>query len=1254
MRLLLLLLLLVATVSLADVKRIPEGFLLTCPRGEALLSGSDGSLLELREAGRDSVLASGEDGLWKLRFEDGHTLAASEFGGPKANLSFEATIDEAAGALRLEYRGPEGQVRVSLVPYARGFELTGEVAFPSAPVLDFQLPARLRFATEGLHQVVVPEDGNQGVGYSLLRQWFERQPQERPSAWTSEVKGGEAYTRLVGEGVGMGPVQDTAVPLTVTDQGKAWLPEATVALLGRSMALSNRPSPRGRSDVILVDSSKGPWFAGTQLGGTGWLWRPGGGVGENEAPLLLATVTGVLDKLSEVNPQAPFRVGLISLERGPEQGSWAYTKVAEWQQQLTRWQGLKGRRIEIRELQDLPALQQALGEGQLQAIINPYGESLPAFPEEQGGFEATIDAIASYVKAGGSWFETGGYPFFSAMKPVLYYGHQVNYPAAFSDFFHVATEQGQVALFRVAPRTWDAWAGAADPTKLFVPGRLAFGADEQGGWAEHTFCTWVKEGETWRAPLVHLQIGQGAEQALEAYREANALTVPLAAKFATPEACDAFRKAVLLYLGGTAEAKTAYLDKLPSPTYIHFADYLKGGFDKQYPDHLPPASNFGTSEQFHALFDRAHELGHLVVPYTNPTWWCDHPKGPTFEAAGEEPLLKHRDGTANYERYAANDGWTITFWHPAVQAANRKTRSQFSEDYSVDVLFQDQCGARGWQYDFNPASPTPAAYSDGLISLVQEDSKVRPLSTEAGWDGVLNYEAQLCGLSWSLVPTAGGPEWRTLKHNQWAPETWRVYPLAQRVAHQGAAMLYHDLGQFVTNDETLAWTLGLGFSLSYRLQAAERESDAPLEWLRWLDRLQKSVIARYVGEAVGSFEHDRTAALTPADDGILRATYGPVEVIANLGPAPYEAEGFTLAGKGFLVKGPGVFAANLATDDETGLSFLWEKEAKATRLWVYEAEGRQVEVLLPEWAPPARSLLDDEDRELAKAVGRTLTFNLPTAPGASRVLAPPQLANLAPIDWKGPRPVVAVINLPGLAGAWSTVSPDQWLEALGKSSVASLHGLAVVKLETPEQVIEALEGGPARCLAIINPYGEVFPTLGPSDWKQMLARIRGYVENGGSWWETGGYSFHSAAYPTSTGWAYTAIGPQGLAEFGLPIGGGEIDQAPEQLSVPREGRAILGEALADELSALSSTVNRALPSGAGDPGHITLAAGQGQDYIGGYRLQGWGWLWRVGGFNPNPEVLVPLVTRSLEWLYTSPAPEVKSGGIKRLWSFKLR
>ena len=94
-----------------------------------------------------------------------------------------------------------------------------------------------------------------------------------------------------------------------------------------------------------------------------------------------------------------------------------------------------------------------------------------------------------------------------------------------------------------------------------------------------------------------------------------------------------------------------------------------------------------------------------------------------------------------------------------MQAANRKTVRQFTDEYPVDVLFQDQCGARGWQYDTNPASPTPYAYTDGLVSMVAEDSRTKPLSTESGWDRVVNYESQLCGMTWSIVPTEGRPAW---------------------------------------------------------------------------------------------------------------------------------------------------------------------------------------------------------------------------------------------------------------------------------------------------------------------------------------------------------------------------------------------------------------------------------------------------------------------------------------------------------------
>ncbi|MFR6033877.1 MAG: hypothetical protein ACLUKN_12285 [Bacilli bacterium] len=34
-------------------------------------------------------------------------------------------------------------------------------------------------------------------------------------------------------------------------------------------------------------------------------------------------------------------------------------------------------------------------------------------------------------------------------------------------------------------------------------------------------------------------------------------------------------------------------DQLPSPCIVHTSSYLKGGFDKEYPDHVPPRESLG-------------------------------------------------------------------------------------------------------------------------------------------------------------------------------------------------------------------------------------------------------------------------------------------------------------------------------------------------------------------------------------------------------------------------------------------------------------------------------------------------------------------------------------------------------------------------------------------------------------------------------------------------------------------------------------
>jgi len=116
-----------------------------------------------------------------------------------------------------------------------------------------------------------------------------------------------------------------------------------------------------------------------------------------------------------------------------------------------------------------------------------------------------------------------------------------------------------------------------------------------------------------------------------------------------------------------------------------------------------------------------------------------------------------------------------------------------------------------------------------------------------------------------------------------------------------------------------------------------------------------------------------------------------------------------------------------------------------------------------------------------------------------------------------------------------------------------------------------------------------------------------------------------------------------------------VDQPAEPLLVTPVGQAVLGAELSAKVAASMSPVNRGLSRGVDDPGHVTLVTGQKQDlvgarhFIGAYRLNGWGWLWRIGGFNPNPEVAVPVAVAAMEYVYTHPPLPVKAGGVKYLW-----
>ena len=336
-------------------------------------------------------------------------------------------------------------------------------------------------------------------------------------------------------------------------------------------------------------------------------------------------------------PGSRTTIGLIQLESGPESGGACAIPVASWKARLDTVAASARRRVIV--MASPEELLAALRGGTTLAIVNPYGEWLPV--ASTAGMGELVDALGQFVRAGGHWVETGGYPFYAALVPQRYLEYAAEYPPVFADFLHLATSSGSLAVFRVQPRTWKPWQGLNDPAAILIPGRLAFGGDAGGGWFARTFATYVAPGTSWRSPVVRLSAGRTARESLDDYARANVLGRPLREKLPR-DVLDRFRRAVLVKYDGSARDQLEGLPQLPVPSLIHFDEYLHGGFDKQYPDHLPPRPSYGTPAELRAFLDRAHELGHLVMPYTNPTWWCDEPRGPTFLKAGEAPLARAR------------------------------------------------------------------------------------------------------------------------------------------------------------------------------------------------------------------------------------------------------------------------------------------------------------------------------------------------------------------------------------------------------------------------------------------------------------------------------------------------------------------------------------------------------------------------------------------------------------------------------------
>ena len=246
---------LIAQASTLRVRK--DALVLASKTCAVAFSRKNGSILSLEQQGRGGpILASGELGLWHVRFQDGSEARAADFASASADRSFRHEVDREGGGVRLLYRSAQVDVTVVVTGRGDGVDFVGEVVAKGKAVLDFALPARLRFQPEGLERFICPANGNQSVGTAFNASFFRAQPQDRPSGWRPHSVGPKGYALLYGGPLVQREDNDPPTALRVTDEGRKWLRPALARRVHGAHATVNRPPTSSSSTRPTAPTSR--------------------------------------------------------------------------------------------------------------------------------------------------------------------------------------------------------------------------------------------------------------------------------------------------------------------------------------------------------------------------------------------------------------------------------------------------------------------------------------------------------------------------------------------------------------------------------------------------------------------------------------------------------------------------------------------------------------------------------------------------------------------------------------------------------------------------------------------------------------------------------------------------------------------------------------------------------------------------------------------------------------------------------------
>jgi len=716
----------------------------------------------------------------------------------------------------------------------------------------------------------------------------------------------------------------------------------------------------------------------------------------------------------------------------------------------------------------------------------------------------------------------------------------MDYPPAFCDF--AAAEVGGASAYFYRCETEK----AVHPSVLAVLGgpRPTF---------RHFYAAYIREGETWRSPAVACQIGGDLRETLLRYKRECGLGRGLS---------DKLGPSLVKRWSGMAEAMLTppfgrmalTAERMPLPAVVEPATWMFGGFDRKYPDFLPPNEAHGGEAGFRRFIDVAHGHGHLVRPYVNFTWWCtgwdgeDSRPAPSYEEYGSAPLSRDMKGELQLERYGANFGYRVTPSHPAAVRKRLEVRDALLDSYGVDILYCDQLGARNWLLDLNPALPNPADYGSALMATGAEDAARCPIETEFGHDQVLSFASAMN--YWCLPPLAARPSWPGAPAPPDALDLVRPFPFGLFVSTGDAVVSIPD-----TRDPArLAWSLLLGGRVSLGWSVDERLAAGP-ERAR-IEFLQR--LARALGEDVLTDRLVRFEYLAPR---VCRSTFERHSVIANFSTGPWiTGDGASVAPGGYdLRAASGLRAGHYAGVNGMPVSVFIEPGGAA---WALAPRGFGVDL-------PGLRVTDPGPMPGATVIGRScVVFDAGPGLGANYI--------------------------GGLTG-------EDVREAFTE--------LRPVRVSSPTALSNRL---PATRV-IVHANSEFLPCASLDNWAVTLAKLREWCEGGGILVEVASYPLWIAAAPDTQapdGWAKRQIAFAGFED--LCADRCKLIEPPlaaETVRVTALGQNALSPAAVAALEGEPAVANRPLLDSAGA---LVIATAQSGDYI-TVRPLGHGAIVRVGG-----------------------------------------